>query len=729
MRRRAAVLLLSAAAGAARAQDGAPAAPPSPPGDSKMHPSEGAAPRKANRLAKESSPYLLQHAHNPVDWWPWGDEAFEHARKTGRPVFLSIGYSTCHWCHVMARESFEDEAVAKLLADTFVCIKVDREERPDVDAVYMAAVQAMTGQGGWPLSAFLTHDRRPFFGGTYFPPEDRYGRPGFPTLIRRIDELWNTRRADVEKSAGQIADHLSRAADPVRGELSADWLAHALVQFEASFDEEHGGFGPAPKFPRAFAVSHLLARHAATGRSDLLAMSVATLRAMARGGIHDHLGGGFHRYSTDAEWLVPHFEKMLYDQATLLAAYADGFAATGDAEFARTARGIAAYVLRDLRDPAGGFRSAENADSEGVEGKFYVWTEAEIRGVLGAEEAADFAALYRVTGDGNFLDEARRVRTGANILHLAKGDDAGAGKAASPAVAAMRGKLLAARSARVRPSLDDKVLADWNGLMIGALARAGVALGEPSWIAEAARAAEFVTARMRKDGILHHRWKAGDLAVPAFLEDHAYLALGLLDLYEATFDPRWLAEAAAEARILAAEFQDADGTFRHSSARGETLFFAPKDLYDGALPSGNSAAALALARAARFTGDGALETASRRCLEAWASDLAERPMAYPMALSAVARHVEPSREIVISGDPEDPAVAALLAEVRRSPRPDAVMILRPAAADRAAALAKFAPFTAGMLPVGGRAAAYVCTDRTCAAPVTSAAELAKLLAR
>jgi len=446
-----------------------------------------------NRLAKESSPYLLQHAHNPVDWYPWGDEAFAKAKAEDKPVFLSIGYSTCHWCHVMERETFEDESLAKYLNAHFVSIKVDREERPDVDAVYMAAVQAMTGQGGWPLSVFLTPERKPFFGGTYFPPTDRYGRPGFKTVLERLVDYWANHRKDVLAGADELTSHLA-AGDAGKGDVSDAPLARGVDQFRAAFDSVHGGFGPAPKFPRAFALSFLLGERSRSGRGSAVAMVEKTLDEMQRGGMCDQLGGGFHRYSTDAEWLVPHFEKMLYDQATLSRAYVEAWQTTGRADFAATARATFDYVLRDLADPAGGFHSAEDADSEGVEGKFYVWTRDEIVEALGKDDGALFADLYDVTERGNYKDEATHKDTGRNILRLetsiaVEAKKRGVEPAALEArVAPLRAKLLAIRSARVRPHLDDKVLTDWNGLMIGALAYGGAALGEKRYVDAAARA-------------------------------------------------------------------------------------------------------------------------------------------------------------------------------------------------------------------------------------------------
>jgi uncharacterized protein YyaL (SSP411 family) len=686
-----------------------------------------------NRLAKESSPYLLQHSHNPVDWYPWGDEAFAAAKREDKPVFLSIGYSTCHWCHVMERESFENEDLAKYLNAHFVAVKVDREERPDVDAVYMAAVQAMTGQGGWPLSVFLTPDRKPFFGGTYFPPTDRFGRPGFKTVLERLADYWKNHRADVDGSAAELTSHIQGADAPAaKGELTAEVLARGVDQFRAAFDSVHGGFGPAPKFPRAFSLSFLLGERRRDVQGAALPMVERTLDEMRRGGVCDQLGGGFHRYSTDAEWLVPHFEKMLYDQATLARAYVEAWQIDGNADFAATARATCEYVLRDLQDPAGGFHSAEDADSEGVEGKFYVWTRAEIVAALGADDGALFADLHDVTERGNFKDEATHKDTGNSILRLETSLDVEAKKrGVDPAefakrVATMRAKLLAIRSARVRPHLDDKVLTDWNGLMIGSLAYGGAALGEKRFIDAAARAAEFILSTMRTKAGLLHRYRKGAAGIDAFLDDSAFLALGLVDLYEATFDAKWLVAARDVAREMSAKFADKSGGFTLSSASGEALVARTKELYDGAIPSGNSAAMLALLRIGRLTQDETMEAAGRDALASWASTIERYPSGYPVALTALAFALGPTREVVIAGDPGDAATQALVAEVRKRHLPRTVVLLHPPG-DAGRAIEEIAPFVKAQTTVDGKPAAYVCENFACKAPATTAAELAKLL--
>ncbi len=740
------VLVITAASACGHAQGDAPVPAPPPAVTSPAAPiatkpepnmtnddAQGGEHRHTNRLAAESSPYLLQHAHNPVDWYPWGDEAFEVAAREGKPVFLSIGYSTCHWCHVMERESFENEEIAALMNEHFVCIKVDREERPDVDAIYMKAVQAITGRGGWPLSVWLTADRRPFLGGTYFPPEDRYGRPGFRTILLRVAELWKTRRDDLIAQADSLVQHVRDQNAAVAGaELSAETLALSVRRHEGSFDARRGGFGPAPKFPPSYGISFLLRQATRKQAEQVLPMVRTTLDAMQRGGIRDHLGGGFHRYSTDAKWLVPHFEKMLYDQAGLARAYVEAFQVTGDAAYAATARGVLDYVLRDLRDRAGGFHSAEDADSEGVEGKFYVWTKDEITAVLGAADADAFAAVYGVHADGNFIDEATGASTGTNILHLreplpatarAGGEDPGEFAAR---LAAMRERLLAVRSKRVRPLLDDKVLTDWNGLMISAFALGGTALHEPRYTAAAREAADFLLTTVRTGGGLLHRYRRGDAGIDGFLTDYAFLANGLFDLHQATQEPRWLEAARDIAREMVARFRNGDGEFVLSAGRGDELVAETREIYDGDRPSGNSAAIYALLRIGRVTGDAELERLGRESLAAWSGTIARYPQGHSYALLALDFDIGPSREIVIAGDPQEAGTQALLDAARDRFLARDVVLLHPTgtAGDAARALS---PFIAPQPPVDGRAAAYVCTNRACEAPVKSAEALRRIL--
>ncbi len=689
--------------------------------------------KHTNRLAQESSPYLLQHAHNPVDWYPWGDEAFKRAAKEDKPIFLSIGYSTCHWCHVMERESFENEEIAAVMNEHFVCIKVDREERPDVDAIYMKAVTALTGRGGWPLSAWLTPDRKPFMGGTYFPPEDRYGRPGFKSILQNIAGLWKTRRAELTRQADELLNHVRSQNAAVAGkELTEETLDLAVRQYESAYDSAKGGFGQAPKFPRAFSLSFLMRRAHGPNGKRIMPWVTGTLDAMQNGGLHDHLGGGFHRYSTDRAWLVPHFEKMLYDQATLARAYLDGYQLTGDEQYATTARGIFDYVLRDLRDPGGAFLSAEDADSEGEEGKFYVWTNDEIDAVLGAEDGAVFRKVYRVEDGGNWTDEAVGEKPGTNILHLSVRIAEHAQRlqedptAFAERIDALREKLLAVRSKRIRPHLDDKVLTDWNGLMIGAFALGGEVLHDERYIDAAREAADFFLRTMKTESGLLHRYRDGDAGIDGFLEDYANLANGLFDLHQATQEPRWLEAAVTISREMVVRFRDVEGGGFLLATRSDDLIAETKDLYDGARPSGNSAAALALLRIGRITGDTDLEQVGRDTLADWSGTLAQYPMGHPYALRALDFDLGPTREIVISGDPADPATAALLAAARDRFLARDVILLHPAG-EAGAAARRLSPFIEAQTPVDGKPAAYVCTNRACEAPVTDVAALRALL--
>ena len=739
--------VLAGSAACARPQEGRKNNTPPPPADAEnasepemtneSRPAENAdgAHAHTNRLAQESSPYLLQHAHNPVDWYPWGDEAFERAAREDKPVFLSIGYSTCHWCHVMERESFENEDIAAVMNEHFVCIKVDREERPDVDAIYMKAVQAIAGRGGWPLSAWLTHDRKPFLGGTYFPPDDRYGRPGFKSVLLRVSDLWSTRRDELLQQADTLVEHVRARSTALGGaELTAETLQTCVQQHAGAFDAKDGGFGPAPKFPHSFSVS-LLLRQATRGNADqILPMVRATLDAMQNGGIHDHLGGGFHRYSTDREWLVPHFEKMLYDQASLAHAYVEAYQVTGEARYADAAHGIFRYVLRDLRDPAGGVHSAEDADSEGEEGKFYVWTPDEIAAVLGADDAALFGEVYEARPEGNFVDEATRTAAGTNILHLTQSVAThAAARDADPAefaarVGKMRESLLAARAKRIRPHLDDKVLTDWNGLMISAFALGGTALGDAAYTQAARESADFLLTTMRTSGGLLHRYRDGDAGIDGFLTDYAFLANGLIDLHQATQEPRWLEAARDLTREMVARFRTADGQFVLAAGRDDELVAETIELYDGDRPSGNSAAIYALLRAGRLTGDGELERLGRESLAAWSGTIEQYPMGYTYGLLALDFELGPTREIVIAGDPADPATQALLRVARQRFVARDLILLHPPG-EAGAAARKLSPFIVPQSLVDGKPAAYVCTNHACKAPVTDTEALkAALLA-
>jgi uncharacterized protein YyaL (SSP411 family) len=709
------------------------AEPPSPSAKSGARRARGVSKASAgatqNRLAGEPSPYLRQHAGNPVEWWPWGEEAFAEARRRDVPVFLSIGYATCHWCHVMAHESFEDAEVARLLNAAFVCVKVDREERPDVDDAYMAVCQQMTGSGGWPLTVLLTPDKKPFFAGTYFPRESRHGRIGMLDLVPRVGEAWRTQRAQLEHQADHILQHLrgeahahgegEEAFEPDEAQPAAAAGLHTLQAGVSAlaqrFDPVHGGFGVAPKFPSPHHLLFLLRMRSREGEPAPLQMAQAQLRAMALGGIRDHLGGGFHRYSTDREWLVPHFEKMLYDQAMVALACAEAFQATGEPAHAELARSTLDYVLRDLADPAGGFRCAEDADSEGVEGKFYVWTRDEILRLLGPGDGERFCTAYGVAVEGNFHDEATRERTGTNILHLRGPLPA----AEDAALAPLRAKLLAARGKRVRPLLDDKVLTDWNGLAIAALAKAGIVLNEPRYLEAATRCAAFLRAKMRRaDGRLLHRWHAGRTDATAFLDDHAYLLWGLLELHEATLDASHLGWALEVAQQTLDRFSAPEGGFHGAPSDGEDLGVRRRDAYDGALPSGNAVAAWCLHRLALLTGDTKWSAAADRTLAAYAAQVEQAPAAFTMMLVALDLALGPTQELAIAPGEDE---AALLAEARRGHRPR-LALLR---ADPATA--RLAPWLAEHRPLGGKAAAYLCEGHACKRPTADPAELRRLL--
>lgn len=676
-----------------------------------------------NKLAGSTSPYLLQHVDNPVAWEPWGPEALDRARREAKPIFLSIGYSACHWCHVMAHESFEDPQTAELLNTSFVNIKVDREERPDLDGVYMAAVQLLTGRGGWPMSVFLTPALEPFFAGTYWPPEPRHGMPAFAQVVAAVAEAWRQRREEVMEQAAEITAALVRppAVAPAPA-VDAALIDGAAAALERSHDPTFGGFGSAPKFPHAMDLRLLLRSFARTGRERDLAMATHTLACMAAGGIHDHLGGGFARYSVDDRWLVPHFEKMLSDNALLATAYLEAFLVTGREEFAAVVRSTLDYVLRDMTDPAGGFWSAEDADSEGEEGKFYVWTPAEVTAVLGAADATLVCEAYDITAQGNF--------EGRSIPHLREPLDSFARRRGLDPVEvatrldAARRRLLEARSHRVRPGTDDKVIMAWNGLMIDALARAGAALAESRYVAAAERAATFLLAECRDhEGRLAHQWRRGRAAGLAFADDLACLAEGLLSLYESTFAERWIAEAGTLADLLLASggFLDPDtgGVFQTSAAH-EPLIVRQPDLFDDAIPGSTGMAATALARLAAFTGRDDCRRAAERAVAAAAAIAARAPGAVPQSLVAADLLIGPPEEHVVIGDPEAADTQAVLAALRRRFRPRGIVALRPLADVHGPLDGLFA----GRQGTAGDATLFRCCDRICAAPAVGAAAVA-----
>ncbi len=553
--------------------------------------------KHTNRLAKEKSPYLLQHAHNPVDWFAWGSEAFEKARKENKPIFLSIGYSTCHWCHVMERESFESEEVAKVLNGHFVSIKVDREERPDVDKIYMSAVQAMGQGGGWPLNVFLTPDLKPFYGGTYFPPEPRYGRPSFVQLLQRVDELWKSRGDELRESASQMTKQLAELSlpeVPKDAQLTPAVLENAVRMFKSEYDPRHGGFGGAPKFPRPTQPAFLLRQGVRQKDQDAIAMVLHTCDRMAAGGMYDQLGGGFARYSVDAQWLVPHFEKMLYDNAQLVNLYLDAHLVSGRQQFADVARDILRYLLRDMTHPEGGFYSAEDADSEGHEGKFYCWTKAELEKLLSPGEAGVVIRYFGITEEGNFEDHSHPAPLKhQNVLSIV---DPKLSAEEAKLLASAKAKMLQERAKRVRPHLDDKILASWNGLMLGAMARASIILNDETYRAAAEKNAAFIKSKLwdAKSKTLHHRWREGERDTVQLLEAYSYLLGGMIDLYEATLNPAHLEFSVDLAEALMAKFADTkDGGFFQGPPSPDLIMRVKED-YDGAEPSGNSTAAISI---------------------------------------------------------------------------------------------------------------------------------------
>jgi len=675
--------------------------------------SESAPLRPANRLIHSTSPYLLQHAHNPVDWYPWGEEALARARDEDRPILLSIGYSSCHWCHVMERESFENEAIAALMNANFVCIKVDREERPDLDDIYMAATLAMNrGQGGWPMTVFLTPKQEPFFAGTYFPPEDRYGRPGFPTLLARIGEIWREDRAGIAEQATKVAEFLRENAEArLEGDPSAESGEAFEEQCASEFDSRFGGFGSAPKFPPHQALLVLLRRGRADPESRARFMAMTTLDAMAAGGIYDHVGGGFARYSTDREWLVPHFEKMLYDNAQLARAYTEAWQVTGRNEYQRVARETLDYILREMTSPDGGFYSATDADSEGVEGKFFVWTKAEVSGLLGAEnEAAAFSDYYDITETGNWEGHAI-LNTRFSSEEVAKRHKLSAA-ALDAIVAKGRCLLYGARSKRVPPALDDKTLTAWNGLMIGAMAEAGRVFAEPRYVEAARRAATFLWEVHRRDGRLLRSSRKGAAQGEAFLEDYAFLANALIDLSEAgSADAPWLDRARELAESVLDLFAAKDGGFYSTSRFNETLLMRHREGHDGATPSANACAALALARLAVHFDRGSFRDAATRAIGAYGIAVEKQPRAFPTSLLVLDFLRTGPTEIVLVGDPADERTKALdrvLAETFIGQRVIA----------RGDGSASSRPLLRGKTLVKGAPAVYVCRNYACEAPIT-----------
>jgi uncharacterized protein YyaL (SSP411 family) len=687
-------------------------------------------PRHTNRLANETSPYLLQHAHNPVDWFPWGPDALARARLLDRPIFLSIGYAACHWCHVMERESFEDEATATYLNSRFIAIKVDREERPDLDQVYMGAVQAMTGSGGWPMSVFLTPDGRPFYGGTYFPKAPGHGLPSFRQVLEGIDRAWREQRGELEEAGARLVAQLANQARNAAGAAPRpDLLESAVALIEQSFDARNGGWGGAPKFPQPMTIEFLL-RRAAAGDRRALPMARRSLEAMADGGIHDQLGGGFHRYATDAVWLVPHFEQMLYDNAQLARVYLHAWALTGEGRYRDVATGTLTYLLRELTTDGGAFASSQDADTDGVEGATFTWRAEEIRDALG-EDAELFTTAYGVTESGNWegVTILSRVRSTPELAKL----HGIAAAAVEQRLARARETLLLRRGRRRQPARDDKALAAWNGLAIAALAE-GARLLDASGLdglagryrTAAVRAADaIVTGLLGEDGRLGRSWKDGRATGEGVLEDYADLADGLLALYESTFDERWFTTARSLADAILDRFVDPEGGFFDTATDHERLVTRPKDTQDNATPSGSSAATLVLLRLAAFTGEARYREAADRALTTITPLATRYPTAFALWLQAIDLALAPVAEVAIVGDPSDEGTRQLLVEAQAGYSPNRVVAL---AATETSAAGSAVPLLHDRGLVGGKAAAYVCRGFACRLPVTDREALRDQLA-
>jgi len=674
-----------------------------------------------NRLIHETSPYLLQHAHNPVDWYPWSEEAFSRARAENKPVLLSVGYSACHWCHVMERESFEDPGIARLMNESFVSIKVDREERPDVDDVYMKAVQMLTGRGGWPMTVFLTPDGKPFYGGTYFPPVDRHGMPGFPRVLEAVARAWRERPDDVARSVDQLLAGLARMEEsrPTDRALDPTLPRQAAEALLRHVDTSQGGLGGAPKFPHTSAFQLFLRQHRATGSPALLRAVLLTCEKMAKGGVYDQVGGGFHRYAVDAQWLVPHFEKMLYDNAQLPRLYLEAFQATGDPWLRAIAEETLDYVLRDLRHPEGGFYSATDADSEGEEGKYFLWTRAEVTRLVDPGDLELVCRFWDISEGGNF--------EGRNIPHVTLSSEEAAklfGRSAEEVVRAVgeaKRRLLTARALRVPPLRDEKILASWNGLMIGTLAEAGRVFGARRFIDAAVAGASFLWEHMVSGGRLLHGWAGGKAKGDAYLDDHSFIASALLDLYEATGERTYLARAGDVVAMLEARFHDQAGAYFFTAHDGERLIARSKSGADGSLPAGNAVAAHVLLRLHHLTGEPCHRTRAEEILRLYHDEAASNPFGYAAYLQALELYTEGPTEVVVVGARGAPDTAALLATVAAAYLPNRVLV-------RAEAGEKDVPAPARDRPaVDGRATAYVCRHFACSSPTTDPAELERLL--
>ncbi|MGZ7116578.1 MAG: thioredoxin domain-containing protein [Methanobacterium sp.] len=688
----------------------------------------------SNHLVNEKSPYLIQHMQNPVDWYPWGDEAFSKAKEENKPIFLSIGYSTCHWCHVMAHESFEDKEIGQLMNETFVSIKVDREERPDLDNIYMTVCQLMTGGGGWPLTIIMTPDKKPFFAGTYFAKKSGFGRPGLKDLILNVKELWNTKPEEVSASADALIDALHKISDTSSGdELNPEVLDTCYKALSENFDDIYGGFGKAPKFPAVHNLLFLLRYWKRSGKDRSLKMVTETLDSMHNGGIYDHLGFGFHRYSVDQKWLVPHFEKMLYDQAMISAAYIEAFQATGEEEYKNTADKIFEYVLRDMKSPQGGFYSAEDADSEGIEGKFYVWTKKEIIDVLGEEEGEFASKVFGVTDEGNFKEESTGEKTGANILHLENSFEDmteifGISKEElKKKVLEIRNKLYEHREGRIHPQKDDKILTDWNGLMISSLAKGAYVFKEDKYLKAAINAADFILNKMLMNDRLMHRFRDGESAIEGNLDDYAFMIYGLLDLFEASFNVKYLKSALLLAETLLDHFWDVEnGGFYFTADDAEKVLVRKKEIYDSAIPSGNSIMMLNLIRLSQLTENEKFKENALDLEKAFSQTIQKIPTGFAGFLCALDFRIGPSYEIVIAGKKEDCETEALIEAVKQNYIPNKTIILL-LDGDNTSPLIKIIPSLEFKKMENKKATAYLCSGGSCKTPTNNLNTFLKLL--
>jgi len=686
-----------------------------------------------NKLINEKSPYLLQHANNPVDWYPWGNEAFEKAIKENKPIFLSIGYSTCHWCHVMEHESFEDSTVAEILNKYFVSIKVDREERPDIDNIYMKVAQMLTGSGGWPLTIIMTPEKKPFFAGTYFPKENRFGRPGLIEILNQIKDAWVNQHDKILSSSNQIIEGLkkSSATNTLGNEITLDILNKSVQNFISGFDKTNGGFGNAPKFPSPHNLLFLLRQYSRSKDSKTLEMVTKTLDEMSDGGIFDQIGYGFHRYSTDNKWFVPHFEKMIYDQAMIAMAYTETYQLTKEKKYKNTAEKIFEYVLRDMTSPEGGFYTAEDADSEGEEGKFYFWNYSELKKILSQDDLIIFCKVFNVEEDGNFVDQLKGVKDGNNILHKRRSNSIFANEfkisenELTNKIEQIREVLFEVREKRIHPLKDDKILTDWNGLMIAALAQAGRVFSDQKYTTAAESSANFIFSKLSKqNGGLYHRYRNGETKFDGNLDDYAFMIWGLLNLYETTFKVEYLERSIELNNILINNFWDENfGGFFFTSEKSSELFTRQKEIYDGAIPSGNSVAMMNLIRLSKFTGDNKLEEKASLLSKAFSIQIERYPNGYSQLLSGVNFAIGPSFEIVIAGNLKDKLTQEMLKEINSMYLPNKVILLKSSGNN----LEKIAEFTRGQEILNNQTTVYVCRNFVCSLPTTDPNKLLQLL--